>query len=156
MKRAAVTPTLSSPTIDVGEASLMAGGAPGPETSSPAELPRRRVFVAEGHPLVLQAMREVLADQPDLSLVGEASTEKALFVSGALAESDVLIVDLSLGRELVERALARFPGLVVVAHSILPRDPFEGAALKAGAAAFVSKGEHPAALLEAIRQRPSS
>jgi DNA-binding NarL/FixJ family response regulator len=115
-----------------------------------------RVFVADGHPLVLAALRQVIGDQPDLTLVGAAGSEVALFASPALAQSEVLVVDLSLGKELIERAHAAAPHLVIVAHSILPRDPFEAAALRAGAAAFVAKGDHPAALLRAIRHRPSS
>lgn len=155
MNRTAVTPTLASPMIGIGEASGRDGSdGPGPEVAVFQDVTPLRVFVADRHPLVLRALRQVIGDQPDLRLVGEASTEQALFLSDSLADSDVLIVDFSLGTALVERARARFPGLVVIAHSILPRDPFEAAALRAGASAFVAKGEHPAVLLEAIRHRP--
>lgn len=154
MKRAAVTHTLSTPTQGVVEGAAVPGGGLGAEVPSQSEVSRLRVFVADRHPLVLRALRQVIGDQPDLRLVGEASTEHALFLGEGLADSDVLIVDFSLGSTLVERARSQFPRLVVIAHSILPRDPFEAAALRAGASAFVAKGEHPAALLEAIRQRP--
>lgn len=116
--------------------------------------PALRVFVADGHPRVLTALSQVIGDQPDLTLVGAAGDEAALFDGAALAQSDVLVVDLSLGRDLIERARAVAPNLTIVAHSILPREPFEAVALRAGAAAFVTKGDHPAALLRAIRQRP--
>lgn len=154
MKRAAVAPTPSSPMPGIGEVSDKAGEGLGQEGASPGDASRLRVFLADRHPLVLRALRQVIGDQPDLRLVGEASTEQALFLSESLATSDVLVVDFSLGPALVERACARFPRLVVIAHSILPREPFEAAALRAGASAFVAKGEHPAALLEAIRHRP--
>lgn len=155
MNRTAVTSTLASPMIGIGGASERDGSeGPGPEVTSLQDVSPLRVFVADRHPLVLRALRQVISDQPDLRLVGEACTEQALFLSESLAASDVLVVDSSLGTSLVEGARARFPGLVIVAHSILPRDPFEAAALRAGASAFVAKGEHPAALLEAIRHRP--
>lgn len=160
MPRPAIPRPPSSPPSAVGQAAATAGDGrarevvppPGESTSPREPSTRLRVFVADDHPLVLRALREVIGDQPDLTLVGEAGTERALLASAALAQSDVLVVDISLGRELIERARAAAPRLAVVAHSILPRDPFEGVALKAGAAAFVAKGDHPAALLDAIRR----
>lgn len=164
MKSASVTPLPASPASLVGMSTVAevghheaAGVGPQQATvldpTSPERAPRLRVCVADGHGLVLRALGEVIREQPDLVLVGEATTEERLFASGTLAECDVLVVDLSLGPKVIERARLISPELFVVAHSILPRDPFEGVALRAGASAFVAKGAHPAALLGAIRQR---
>ncbi len=134
--------------------------AAAPATSGPEAVvgapARLRIFVADSHPGVLEALGDVIGDQPDLTLVGEAATAPTLIASPALRDADVLVLDLALGPGLIEQARAVAPSLRVVAQSILPREPFEGAAMRAGESAFVAKGEHPAALLAAIRMHGNS
>ncbi len=56
-----------------------------------------RVFLLDDHELVRRGVRELLSEEPDLEVVGEAATsEEALRRVGALAP-DVAVLDVRLG-----------------------------------------------------------
>jgi two-component system response regulator DevR len=77
-----------------------------------------KVLVADGTPQMLRAIRGVLADAPDLRIVGEASTFAATIQMIASLKPDVLLFDLHLSEHLapdfVKSQLVRVPRTVAV------------------------------------------
>lgn len=114
-----------------------------------------RVFIADDHAIVRKGLCAYLAEVGGFEIVGEASDGRQVLNAEALAECDVLVLDLSLpivsGTEVLRRVHARLPGLHVIIHSMHPEEQFARRALATGAAAYVSKERPPGELVEAIR-----
>ncbi len=113
-----------------------------------------RVMLADDHRIVREGVRRVLACEPNMQIIGEASSgEEALILLTGM-ECDVLVMDLIMpglhGRELVERIRAAYPRLGLVIFSMYPEDPFALNFLRMGVHAFVSKEREPQYLVESI------
>ncbi len=112
-----------------------------------------RVLLADERQKVRSAVRLLLEQQPDIEVLGEAVDATGLRDWVSAAAPDVVLLDWELPGgevgELVSDIRQRCPSIKVVALSGLPEAKKE--ALRAGADAFVSKGDPPERLLEAIR-----
>lgn len=114
-----------------------------------------RVLLVEDHALVRSAVRQALAAEPDIEVVGDVATaEDALAVVSDLSP-DVALIDIDLpgmrGTELVRELAPRFPDLwqVMLTVSRSERDLIDS--IRSGARGFLSKDLSPAALVNAIR-----
>ena len=68
------------------------------ETAPAAAVRPIRVFLADDHPLTLWGLRQLVqSDHPRMSLAGTASTCAGLLAHEALAQTDVVLLDLGLG-----------------------------------------------------------
>ena len=113
------------------------------------------IFIVEDHPMMRQVLRQLLTDEPDLSVVGEAGSAEAALTALPDLTPDLLMVDLSLpgvsGIELVRELKRQRPELrclVVTGHT----DPlYRTAAAEAGAAGYVTKDD-PSSVLTAVRE----
>jgi two-component system, NarL family, invasion response regulator UvrY len=116
---------------------------------------RTSVFIADDHPIVRRGLYEMLAEQADLEVVGEAADGDAVLAAAAAGRGDVIILDLSLpgarGLDLLRRLRAEHPRVPVLVLSIHPEEPYAVRCLKAGAAGYVEKTSAPEELVEAIR-----
>ena len=117
--------------------------------------PKTSVFIADDHPIVRRGLYEMLAEQADLEVVGEAEDGDAVLAAAAAGRGDVIILDLSLpgarGLDLLRRLRAEHPRVPVLVLSIHPEEPYAVRCLKAGAAGYVEKTSASAELVEAIR-----
>lgn len=111
------------------------------------------VLIVDDDGRVRAAIRETIALETDLVVVGEAAdavtaATVATATMPAVALVDVLLPDAATGLALIT-ALTRRPACSVVAMSVRSanRDP----ALLAGAVAFIEKGIEIDALLQAVR-----
>jgi two-component system response regulator DevR len=118
--------------------------------------PKVRVFVLDDHAVVLAGVRTIIEAEPDLVVVGEASTAEEALARIACAPPDVAIVDLQLGQddgiEVCRELRARHPEvrcLVLTAFSDR-RDVIQ--AVMAGAAGYLLKQRTTADLVDAIRK----
>lgn len=111
-----------------------------------------RVLIADDQPQVRSAMMLLLRQEPDVTVVGEASDVKQALELAAERQPDLVLLDWELPGQNGAAALAELrtvrPGVVVIALSGRPEA--RQAALTAGADAFVSKGDPPERLLEAV------
>lgn len=108
-----------------------------------------RVVVADDHPMVRYGITAVLADAPEVEVVGEAEDGDALLARVAELRPDVVVTDLDMpGRSGVEamRELD-LPVLVLTMHA---DDEQLFAALRAGARGYLLKGADRAELVRAI------
>jgi two-component system, NarL family, captular synthesis response regulator RcsB len=118
---------------------------------------RIRVALLDDHPVVLHGLSSQLALVPDISVVGEFETSRALMVALAAQEVDVLMMDYSLapqeidGVSLLRVLQARFPSLEILVVSGHGNPATAALAMRAGARGFVGKMRPMSELIEAIR-----
>ncbi len=109
------------------------------------------VMLADGNPLVLSALSEIIERDPRFSLVATSATAEGFLGTAMRLPFQIGIIDWNLpalgGAKLIEvlRAQANPPRIVVYAENTgdLPR-----LAMSAGAAAFAPRSSAPEALLE--------
>ena len=114
------------------------------------------VFLVDDNPTFLRFAARFLQGCPEVELVGTASSGEDALTQFLGVEPQVVLVDLRMpglsGFELIPRLQAAFPGVGVVALTLLDTDDYRQAALAAGADGFVSKGAMVAELVPAIQQ----
>jgi len=114
-----------------------------------------RVMLVDDHEIVLMGLRTLLEDQPELAIVGEATT-----AAEAIAEADhclpeLILMDVRLpdasGVEACREIRARHPEMRVIMLTSYPDDSAVMASIMAGASGYVLKQTRGRALIEAIR-----
>lgn len=115
--------------------------------------PAARVLVVDDHPIVIDGVRQILADTVDLQLVGEAADPAAAEALAAQLRPDIVILDLKLGEHLApplcRTLLGASPGVAIVIHTAFDDPEPLRACLNAGATGIVLKGTRD--LVEALR-----
>jgi DNA-binding NarL/FixJ family response regulator len=117
---------------------------------------RRKVVVADGHPIVRDGLAHLLNDQPDLRVAAEF--EDALEVERALANlhADAVIMELVLsssnGLDIIRQIRRSHPDIAILVFSMHDESVFAARAIRSGANGYVSKLERTEVLLEALRQ----
>jgi DNA-binding NarL/FixJ family response regulator len=113
-----------------------------------------RIAIADDHAIVRKGLRQIIADAPDLTLVGEAGSADELLTLVRSRPIDLVVLDLGLGMrsglELVKHLRGEFPRLRVLVLSMHREDLFAERALRAGASGYVQKEDAPEELLAAI------
>ncbi|MFG1673817.1 response regulator [Micromonospora sp. NPDC049282] len=116
-----------------------------------------RVLVADDQAMVRGGLRLILEDQPDITVVGEASDGVEAVAEARRLRPDVCLVDIRMPRLdgiEVTRALAG-PGppgpLRVIVVTTFDLDEYVYGALRNGAVGFLLKDAGPALLVEAVR-----
>jgi two-component system, NarL family, invasion response regulator UvrY len=115
-----------------------------------------RVVLVDDHELVRTGFRMILAQQPDIEVVGEAADgERGLALIRA-NEPDVAIVDVHMpglsGIELTDRVRRHKLATRVVILTVVHEAPFPRRLIEAGASGYLTKGCAADELLRAVRQ----
>jgi len=102
-----------------------------------------RVVIVDDHNLLRAGLRKILAQDPAIEVVAEASNgEEALALLGRVT-AEVVLLDLHMpglgGIETVRRMRRHRPGVRVVVLSVSYQEPYLSAVLEAGAHGFLSK-----------------
>jgi two-component system, NarL family, invasion response regulator UvrY len=121
--------------------------------------PAMNVLIADDHPIVRQGLKQILAAERDMVVVGEAKTgDEALQLARDL-DWDVAILDYSMpgatGLEVLKQIKQSYPARPVLILSIHPEDSIAVSVLRAGAAGYVSKECASEELMVAIRKAVS-
>ena len=115
-----------------------------------------KILIADDHPIVRRGLHQILAEQPDMAVLGEAQNAEELLELARRADRDVVVLDISMpdrgGLEALKELKALRPGAAVLVLSIHPEDQYAGRALKAGAAGYLTKDSAPEELVKAIRK----
>jgi len=114
-----------------------------------------RAVVADDQELVRSGFGMVLGAQPDIDVVGEASSGgDAVRACGELLP-DVVLMDVRMpgmdGIEATRLVVARSPSVRVLVLTTFDLDEYVHAALRAGASGFLLKSVSPARLVEGVR-----
>jgi len=114
-----------------------------------------RVLLADSYTLFRKGLRQIIAEQSDMTVVGEASDGiEAVHKTQELAP-DIVLMEIEMpgldgiGAAQMIREQARGVGIIVL--TIHLEDEYVLAAVKAGAQGYISKRADPEQVLEAIR-----
>lgn len=115
-----------------------------------------RIVVADDHAVVREGVRRVLADEPDFSVVGEASSGQEVLRVIEETEPDVVLLDLGLpdigGLEVVRRLRQLGPGPRVLILSMHDEKEYVVRAAASGVDGYLLKDEaEPKMLRAAVR-----
>jgi DNA-binding NarL/FixJ family response regulator len=128
----------------------------GPETILPAEDKPVdvRLLLVDDHPLLLRGLCQAVAQQPNLILVGEASTGAMALKLAQELTPDLVVMDLHLpdmnGIEATRQILRAQPAIKIVIFSSDTARPMVDAALQAGVCGYLSKSSALEELMRAM------
>lgn len=113
------------------------------------------IVIADDHPLFRAGVRTLLATEPDLELLGEATTgEEAVALTGNLAP-DVVLMDVQMpgagGIDATRRIAASNPATGILVMTMFEDNQLVFSAMRAGARGYLLKGARQDELLRAIR-----
>ena len=115
---------------------------------------RIRVLIADDHPVVRDGLRAMLATQPDLELVGEASTGAEAVARATALRPDVVLMDLEMpelnGLDATRRIVEAGVGAHVLILTLYDDEEIVARCLDMGAAGYVLKDGPSAELVTAI------
>jgi len=114
-----------------------------------------RIILVDDHHLLREVLREKLAKEADIDIVGEAADGRSALQIIAELMPDIVVLDISLpemnGVELATRITASHGTVKIVALSMHADKRFVTEMFKAGASGYVTKTAASTELLNAIR-----
>jgi len=116
---------------------------------------KAKILLVDDHPLVREWLANLINQQSDLEICGDAdSAPKAMQLIGT-ANPDVAIVDISMeggsGLELIKNIKASHPNVMVIVLSMHDEALYGERALRAGARGYIMKREATKRVLQAVR-----
>jgi DNA-binding NarL/FixJ family response regulator len=121
----------------------------------PHRRPRLRVVLADDHTILRHGLRAILETEPDLEVIGEASTVQDAVALSRCLQPDVVITDVSFADGSGIKAVGQLRRECVGVHVVMltghDSRECERAAMAAGAYAYIVKDSPIEVLLRAIR-----
>jgi DNA-binding NarL/FixJ family response regulator len=113
-----------------------------------------RILLADHHAQALWALKIALQEQPDVKVVAEAMDAENLLNLAQTYQPELVLLDKDLpGSSTSEIITVLHQFIPVPVVIVMSSDPANGrSALKAGADAFISKGEEPEWLLQSLQK----
>jgi DNA-binding NarL/FixJ family response regulator len=115
-----------------------------------------KVLVVDDHPIVRQGLKQVISEESDMAVFGEAQNSQEVLELIDKQDWDVILLDITLpgrgGIDVLKEIKQERPHLPVLILSIHPEDQYAVRALKAGASGYLSKESAPDELVQAIRK----
>jgi DNA-binding NarL/FixJ family response regulator len=115
-----------------------------------------RVLLVDDHPMVREALRDLIDREVDLTVCGEAEDRDGALAAVADSRPDLAIVDLQLrdsdGLELVRDIRQRHPETLTLVLSMYDESVYAEQAMLAGASGYISKSKATRHLMSTVRQ----
>jgi DNA-binding NarL/FixJ family response regulator len=128
------------------------------KTATPAN-PKKdamRVLIVDDHPLLRKGVGQLIDQERDLVVVGEAEDAHKAITAVETTRPDVALIDISLsgtsGIELLKNLKVRFPKLKMLVLSMHDESVYAHRALRAGASGYIMKQEGTERVLTALRK----
>jgi DNA-binding NarL/FixJ family response regulator len=116
---------------------------------------KNKILLVDDHPLVREWLANLINEQPDLHVCGEAASAPQAFESISATRPDIVIVDLALeggsGIELIKNIKAAHPNVATIVLSMHDESLYAERALRAGARGYIMKREATKKILQGIR-----
>ena len=114
-----------------------------------------RIAIVDDHAIVRAGLRQFLAEQPDLEVVGEAANGREALDLVRKGGLDVIVMDLSMpdqnGVDALAAIKARAPELPVLILSGYPEAHYATNLLRQGASGYLNKECDPQEIVTAVR-----
>lgn len=115
-----------------------------------------KVMIADDHPLIRKGFREALMDEPELTVVAEASDGREVLDLLDKTEVDIIVLDVSMpgmtGLEVLEHLKKEHRKIPILILSVHPEDGYAIRSLRSGASGYLTKESAPEELIYAIRK----
>lgn len=115
-----------------------------------------KILIADDHAIVREGLKQIVAEEPDLTVAGEARNAAEALELVRRQPWDVVILDITMpgrsGLEVLREMTRERPRLPVLVLSMHAEDQFAVRVLQAGAAGYITKASAPQELLAAIRK----
>lgn len=120
------------------------------------EVRRARILLVDDHPIVLQGLKQLINQEKDLMVCGEAADSNGALKAFGTLKPDLAIIDISLkqgsGLELIKTLKVRYPKMPVLVLSMHDDSLYAERVLRAGAKGFINKAEATDKLIAAIHK----
>jgi DNA-binding NarL/FixJ family response regulator len=117
---------------------------------------KRKVLLVDDHPLLRRGLAQLINQEKDLQVCGEAEDAATALKLAEQSEPDIAVVDITLkdsnGIDLIKDFKIRTPRMLVLVLSMHDESFYAERVLRAGARGYVTKGEHSTKVVEGIRQ----
>ncbi len=115
-----------------------------------------KVLIADDHAIVRRGLKQILEEQPDIKVLGEAQNAQEVLEKIRSENWDALILDISMpgrtGLEILKEIKQERPKLPVLVLSVHAEDQYALRVLKGGASGYLTKETAPAQLVDALRK----
>jgi len=117
---------------------------------------RLRVLLGEEHVLYRRGLQLALANEPDIEIVGEASTGEEVLTQVELKHTDIVLLDVRMpllsAPEVVRRIRESHPDVQTIIITSKESEASLVDAFRAGALGYIAEGDETTRLAEAVRQ----
>ncbi len=115
-----------------------------------------KVLVVDDHELVRTGICRMLADTPEIEVIGQAESGEMAIDIARREHPDVVLLDVNMpgigGVETTRRLLQSVDGVKILAVSGLAEEPYPSLLLRAGAKGYITKGAPMAEMVRAIKK----
>ena len=115
-----------------------------------------RIIVADDHPVVRAGIKEILAEDPTLTVTDEAASGYELLRKVREQDFDVIILDISMpgidGLDTLKQIKSEKPKARVLILTIHPEARYAVRCVRMGADGYLTKGSAPTELIGAIKR----
>ena len=115
-----------------------------------------KILIADDHPIVRQGLKQILLEEFERPVLGEAQNCQEVLELVQKQDWDVVVLDISMpgrgGLEVLRELKQARPKLPVLILSLHPEDQYAVRALRAGAAGYMTKEVAPEELVKAIKK----
>ena len=121
-----------------------------------SERAKKRILIVDDHPMMRDGLRQLIANEPDLEVAGEADDVAEALQQAEKLKPDLAIVDITLrsssGLDLIKDLHIRSPQTAVLVLSMHDESLYAERVLKAGGRGYIMKQEGGKRIIEGIRQ----
>ena len=116
---------------------------------------KTRIVLADDHPLLRQALRDILEKQPDFEVIAEASNGEEAVKLATEMLPDIVIMDISMpvlnGLEATKQIKATNPSIAVLVLTVHSDSEHILSILRAGAGGYLTKSVYGDEVIHAVR-----
>ncbi|MBI5388145.1 MAG: response regulator transcription factor [Verrucomicrobia bacterium] len=117
---------------------------------------KTRILLIDDHAILRQGLAQLINQEPDLSVCGQAEEAPKGFELAGSLKPDVAVVDISLkggnGLELIKNLKASYPNLPLLVLSMHDESLYAERVLRAGSLGYIMKEEAAESVLVGIRK----
>lgn len=115
-----------------------------------------KILVADDHAIVRAGLKQILADNSQMVVAGEAADGQEVLEQIRKEDWDLILLDISMpgrgGIDTLKELKSEKPKLPVLVLSMYSEEQYAIRALKAGASGYLTKGSAPEELIDAIQK----
>jgi len=115
-----------------------------------------KVIVVDDHPVVRRGLKQIIEDEPDMKVAGEAKNAGECFSLVQKTDCTLVVLDITLpdrnGFDVLKQLKYEHPNLPILILSVHSEEQYGLRFIKAGASGYLMKEGAPEELVKAIRK----